>query len=170
VRTWDLRRVILPITYFVEKPFQNWSRVSTELLGTVTLHLDYGAPMADLRKELKRLVENNPKWDRRVCGLQVTDSKETTIEVRALVSAADPAKMGDLRCEIREGLIEFLWRNHPESLPRNRTLSVDEVSGGQRRKRSDDATATPGAEHERGDKSPGVQSEVRNDGAAGEAD
>src|SRR5216684_4332227 len=70
VRTWDLRRMILPITYFVEKPFQNWSRVSTELLGTVILYLDYQVPLGELRKELKRLVENNPKWDRRVCGLQ----------------------------------------------------------------------------------------------------
>ena len=74
VRTWDLRRMILPITYFVEKPFQNWSRVSTDLLGAVVLYLDYQAPIGELRKELKRLVENNPKWDRKVCGLQVTDT------------------------------------------------------------------------------------------------
>src|SRR5205814_4877810 len=83
VRTWDLRRLVLPITYFVEKPFQNWSRVSSDLLGTVILNLDYQAPIGELRKELKRLVEDNPKWDRKVCGLQVTDSKESTIEVRA---------------------------------------------------------------------------------------
>jgi small-conductance mechanosensitive channel len=76
VRTWDLRRMILPITYFVEKPFQNWSRVSTELLGTVILYLDYQVPMSELRKELKRLAEKNPKWDRKVCGLQVTDAKQ----------------------------------------------------------------------------------------------
>src|SRR6266480_3257020 len=76
VRTWDLRRMILPITYFVEKPFQNWSRVSTDLLGAVVLYLDYQAPIGELRRELKRLVENNPKWDRKVCGLQV-DRKST---------------------------------------------------------------------------------------------
>jgi len=68
VRTWDLRRLVLPITYFVEKPFQNWSRVSTDLLGAIVLYLDYQAPIGELRKELKRLVENNPKWDRKVCG------------------------------------------------------------------------------------------------------
>jgi len=68
VRTWDPRRMILPITYFVEKPFQNWSRVSTDLLGAIVLYLDYQAPIGELRKELKRLVENNPKWDRKVCG------------------------------------------------------------------------------------------------------
>ena len=100
VRTWDLRRLVLPITYFVEKPFQNWSRVSTELLGTVILYLDYQVPMAELRKELKRLVENNPKWDRKVCGLQVTDTKQNTIEVRALVSGTDPGKASifDAKC------------------------------------------------------------------------
>src|SRR5437868_10664378 len=100
--------MILPITYFVEKPFQNWSRISTELLGTVMLYLDYQVPMAELRKELKRLVENNPKWNRKVCGLQVTDTRQSTIEVRALVSSTDPGKAFDLRCDVREGLIEFL--------------------------------------------------------------
>src|SRR5215471_13977839 len=122
VRTWDLRRMILPITYFVEKPFQNWSRVSSELLGTVILYLDYQAPLSELREELKRLVEDNPKWDRKVCGLQVTDTKQTAVEVRALVSSTDPGKAFDLRCEVREGLIEFLRRYHPESLPRVRNV------------------------------------------------
>jgi small-conductance mechanosensitive channel len=122
VRTWDLRRMIFPITYFVEKPFQNWSRVSSELLGTVILYLDYQVPLGELRAELKRLVENNPKWDRKVCGLQVTDTKQNTVEVRALVSSTDPSKAFDLRCEVREGLIQFLRRYHPESLPRVRNV------------------------------------------------
>lgn len=164
VRTWDLRRLVLPITYFIEKPFQNWSRVSTELLGTVILYLDYQVPLGELRKELKRLVENNPKWDRRVCGLQVTDTKQSTIEVRALISGADPGKLGDLRCEVREGLIEFLRRDYPESLPRVR--NVTEPSESQRRKRKDDATM-PGQEHERGSKSPGLHAEEKSDGANG---
>jgi len=163
VRTWDLRRIVLPITYFVEKPFQNWSRVSTELLGTVMFYLDYQAPMGELRKELKRLVENNPKWDKRVCGLQVTDTKERVIEVRALVSGSDPGKLGDLRAEVREGLIQFLVRNYPESLPRSRNVAVEEPTTTQRRQRKDDAT-TPGSEHERGDKSPGVHADEKRDG------
>src|SRR5437667_7023535 len=117
VRTWDLRRMILPITYFVEKPFQNWSRVSPEVLGTVILYLDYQAPIGELRKELKRLVENNPNLDKKVCGLPVTDFKQAAIERRALVSASKPGRVFDLRCEVREGLIEFLCHNHPESLP-----------------------------------------------------
>jgi small-conductance mechanosensitive channel len=138
MRTWDLRRLVLPITYFVEKPFQNWSRVSTDLLGTVILYLDYQVPTGELRKELKRLVENNPKWDRKVCGLQVTDAKQSTIEVRALVGSTDPGKAFDLRCEVREGLIEFLCRNYPESLPRVRY--VEEQSEIQRRRRKDEVT------------------------------
>jgi small-conductance mechanosensitive channel len=158
VRTWDLRRLILPITYFIEKPFQNWSRVSTELLGTVILYLDYQVPLGELRKELKRLVENNPKWDRKVCGLQVTDTKQSTIEVRALVSSTDPGKMFDLRCDVREGLIDFLRRHHPESLPRVRNATApsdEEIQWGK----SKDGAAASGKEHERGSKSPGVRAE-----------
>jgi hypothetical protein len=118
--------------------------------------------MAELREELKRLIENNPKWDRKVCGLQVTDAKQSTIEVRALVSSTDPGKAFDLRCEVREGLIQFLCRNYPESLPR---IRVEEPSDEetQRRKQKDGAT-TSGKEHERGSKSPGVRPETKADG------
>src|SRR6202045_2055509 len=164
VRTWDLRRLVLPITYFIEKPFQNWSRVSTELLGRVILYLDYQVPLGELRKELKRLVENNPKWDRRVCGLQVTDTKQSTIEVRALVSGTDPGKTFDLRCEVREGLIEFLRRDYPESLPRVR--NVTEPSDAEvRRKKSKDGATVSGKEHERGSKSPGLHADDTAGGA-----
>jgi small-conductance mechanosensitive channel len=165
VRTWDLRRMILPITYFVEKPFQNWSRVSTELLGAIVLYLDYRAPIGELRRELKRLVENNPKWDRKVCGLQVTDTKQNTIEVRALVSSTDPGKVFDLRCEVREGLIEYLCRNHPESLPRQRNVNETSDEEIQRRHKQKAATTPPGQEHERGPKAPGIHAEPKSDGA-----
>jgi small-conductance mechanosensitive channel len=164
VRTWDLRRLILPITYLVEKPFQNWSRVSADLLGTVVLYLDYHVPMGELRKELKRLVENNPKWDHKVCGLQVTDAKQSTIEVRALVSSTDPGKLSDLRCELREGLIDFLCRNHPESLPRVRNVNVEAVSEISHR-RTRHGEAVSGQEHERGSKNPGVHTEEKPDGS-----
>jgi small-conductance mechanosensitive channel len=165
VRTWDLRRMILPITYFVEKPFQNWSRVSTDLLGAIVLYLDYQAPIGELRKELKRRVENNPKWDRKVCGLQVTDTKQSTIEVRALVSAADPGKLSDLRCEVREGLIEFLCRNYPESLPRQRSVNETPDEDIHRRQKPKGATTPQGQEHERGPKAPGIHAEQERDGA-----
>ena len=161
VRTWDLRRLILPITYFVEKPFQNWSRVSTDLLGAVVLYLDYQAPIGELRKELKRLVENNPKWDRKVCGLQVTDTKQSTIEVRALVSSTDPGKVFDLRCEVREGLVEFLCRNCPESLPRQRSVSEPPDEAIQPRQKLDSASPEHGKEHERGPKAPAIHSEQK---------
>ena len=165
VRTWDLRRMILPITYFVEKPFQNWSRVSTDLLGAILLYLDYQAPVGELRKELKRLVENNPKWDKKVCGLQVTDTKQSTIEVRALVSGTDPGKLSDLRCEVREGLIEFLCRNHPESLPRQRSASEPPHEEMQHRQTSKSESTAQGKEHERGPKAPGIHAEPEGDGA-----
>ena len=165
IRTWDLRRMILPITYFVEKPFQNWSRVSTDLLGAVVLHLDYQAPIGELRKELKRIVENSPKWDRKVCGLQVTDTKQSTIEVRALVSAADSGKVFDLRCEVRERLIEFLCRNYPESLPRQRSVSELPDEESQHRQKSKSASTANGKEHERGPKAPGIHPDQKSDGA-----
>src|SRR5438876_2021896 len=167
VRTWDLRRLVLPITYFIEKPFQNWSRVSTDLLGAVLLYLDYQVPLGELRKELKRLVENNPKWDRRVCGLQVTDTKQSTIEVRALVSGTDPGKTFDLRCEVREGLIEFLRRDYSESLPRVRNVEVDDTAGPARtsRRKSADRETVSGQEHERGSKTPGLHPDEKSDGA-----
>jgi small-conductance mechanosensitive channel len=167
VRTWDLRRMILPITYFVEKPFQNWSRVSTDLLGPIVLYLDYQAPIGELRKELKRLVENNPKWDRKVCGLQVTDTKQTTIEVRALVSSTDPGKVFDLRCEVREGLIEYLCRNHPESLPRQRGVNEPRDEEIQDWRKLKSASTVQGKEHERGPKAPGIHTESEGDGAGG---
>jgi small-conductance mechanosensitive channel len=165
VRTWDLRRMILPITYFVEKPFQNWSRVSTDLLGAIILYLDYQAPVGELRKELKRLVENNPKWDKKVCGLQVTDTKQSTIEVRALVSGTDPGKVFDLRCDVREGLIEFLCRKYPESLPRQRSVSEPLDEAIEHRRKLDSASPEQGKEHERGPKAPGIHPEQKGDGA-----
>ncbi len=112
-----------------------------------------------MRKELKRLVENNPKWDRKVCGLQVTDTKENTIEIRALVSAANPGKTFDLRCEVREGLIEFLRRQYPESLPRLRISN--EPSTGKSHPGEDDGAATSGKEHERGPTTPGVHADAK---------
>src|SRR6267142_2320439 len=135
VRTWDLRRMILPITYFVEKPFQNWSRVSTELLGTVMLYLDYQVPMAELRKELKRLIENNPKWDRKVCPrcgtltFQILPARwkarrgELEMPVRLgpekNMSAATPARASTPRAKrmARAQITEILWIG--SSMPRS---------------------------------------------------
>jgi small-conductance mechanosensitive channel len=120
IRIWDLRRLIVPITYFIEKPFQNWTRISADLLGTVTLHVDYGVPVDAVRQELTRILAASPLWDRKVNVLQVTEAKERSLEVRVLVSAADASLAWDLRCEVRERLLTFLQRNYPGSLPRIR--------------------------------------------------
>lgn len=121
VRIWDLRRLIVPITYFLEKPFQNWTRTSADILGTVFLYVDYTVPIAGVREELRSIVEKSELWDRKVCVLQVTNTSERTVELRALVSAADASSAWTLRCEVREKLIEFVQKNYPEALPKLRT-------------------------------------------------
>jgi small-conductance mechanosensitive channel len=120
VRVWDLRRLVVPITYFIEHPFQNWTRTSADILGTIFLYVDYNVPLEALRTELTRLLKSSQYWDGKVNVLQVTDAKEHTLELRALASAADASLAWDLRCEIREKLIAFIQINYPESLPRFR--------------------------------------------------
>lgn len=120
VAIWDQRRLILPITYFIEKPFQNWTRSTSQLLGTVFLYVDYTFPVDDLRNELNRLLKETKLWDKRVGKLQVTDAKEHTIELRALVSARNSSDAFDLRCYIRENLLKYISDNMPQSLPQTR--------------------------------------------------
>jgi small-conductance mechanosensitive channel len=120
VRIWDLRRLVLPITYFIEQPFQNWTRVSADLLGTVFLRVDYTVPLDALRAELTRILAASPHWDGKVNVLQVTDADARTMEVRALVSAADASIAWSLRCEVREKLIVFLQERYPDALPKLR--------------------------------------------------
>jgi small-conductance mechanosensitive channel len=120
VRIWDERRLVLPITYFIEKPFQNWTRVSAQLLGTVYLRVDATVPVEEIRAEVKRICENDERWDGRVAGLVVTDAGERSIELRALISAADSGKAWDLRCHVREQLVAFVRERYPEALPRLR--------------------------------------------------
>lgn len=117
---WDKRRLVLPIRYFIEKPFQNWTRTSSDLLGAVYLYMDYSLPIDALRKEFDRLMENSKLWDRRVKVVQVTNASENTIEIRALMSARNSSEAFDLRCYIRENLIAFIQQNYPDSLPKNR--------------------------------------------------
>jgi len=129
LKIWDERRLVLPLNYFIEKPFQNWTRSSAQLLGTAFLYVDYTVPVEALRTELSRLLAANPLWDQRVCALQVTDSKERTIELRCLMSAANASALFDLRCFVREHMMTFLQANYPESLPRTRALLQDEGTG-----------------------------------------
>jgi small-conductance mechanosensitive channel len=118
---WDWRRLVLPISYFIEKPFQNWTRISADIIGSVFLYLDYNVPLDPLRAEMQRILDKSPLWDRKVAVLQVTDTKQHTIEVRIIVSARDAGQSWDLRCELREKLINYLQKHHPESLPRIRS-------------------------------------------------
>ncbi len=128
IRIWDERRLIVPLNYFIEKPFQNWTRQSSDLIGVVFIYTDYTVPLDAMRKELDQLLQNNPLWDGNVKVLQVTETTEKSIQVRALMSARNAPQAFDLRCEVREGLIVFLQKNYPESLPRTRIELPDKFA------------------------------------------
>ncbi|HEX5304841.1 MAG TPA: mechanosensitive ion channel family protein [Dyella sp.] len=118
VRLWDERRLVVPLNWFIEHPFQNWTRSSAQIVGSVFVWLDYRVPMPALREELTRLCREAPEWDGRVCVLQVTEAGERAMQVRALVSSADSGRNWDLRCRVREGLLAFVQANFPQALPR----------------------------------------------------
>jgi small-conductance mechanosensitive channel len=118
VRIWDQRRLVVPLNWFIENPFQNWTRTNAQVIGTVFLWLDYRVPMEPLRAELQRLCAATPTWDGRVCVLQVTDANERAVQLRALVSSADSGSNWDARCFVREGLLAYVQRHYPEALPR----------------------------------------------------
>lgn len=120
VKVWDQRRLVVPVTYFLDHTFQNWTRTSAQILGTVYLYADYTLPVEPLRQQLKRILDANELWDQRAWGLQVTGADAKTIELRALMSADDASEAWDLRCAVREQLIAFLQEQFPESLPRVR--------------------------------------------------
>lgn len=129
LKIWDERRLIIPLQWFIENPFQNWTRSSAQILGTVFLNVDYSLPMDELRAEARRLVESAAEWDGRVFVVQVTDATERTMQVRVLVSATDSGRAFDLRCHVREGLIAWMAREHPGCLPSVRHLAVEATSG-----------------------------------------
>lgn len=130
VRLWDWRRMILPLSYFIEKPFQNWTRENANLIGTVMLYLDHTAPVAAIRAKVEEILKASPLWDKRVVAVQVTDFKQATMEVRILASAGSAPRAFDLRCEIREKIIAFLQEQYPHALPRIRTEQpVEPVPG-----------------------------------------
>jgi small-conductance mechanosensitive channel len=121
VRLWDWRRLVLPLTYFIQKPFQNWTRDGASLIGSVFIYVDHRAPVAAMRETLVAIARASPLWDGRVVNLQVSDAKESTIEIRMLVSARNAPQAWDLRCVVREAMITWLQAEHPEALPRHRT-------------------------------------------------
>jgi small-conductance mechanosensitive channel len=126
VKLWDWRRMILPLNYFIEKPFQNWTRESASIIGTVMIYLDYRAPVDAIRAKAEEVARNSSLYDGRVFNVAVTDFREQTMELRILISAADASRAFDLRCEMREAVIGFLRQTHPEALPRVRIEGDDQ--------------------------------------------
>lgn len=138
VMIWDERRLVLPVSYFVTTPFENWTRTSAQILGSVHIYLDYTVPIDELRAEIKRFLETQLLWDRRVFTLQVVEVTEMTMQIRVLVSAATSGASWDLRCAVREHVITYVRDHHPDALPRLRlhdsppcadTLDDDERQG-----------------------------------------
>jgi hypothetical protein len=130
--------MIVPLGWFLENPFQNWTRTSSTLIGSVYFHLDHRTPIPALRAKVDEIVKASRLWDGKVVNLQVSDSTEQTIEVRVLATARDASKVWDLRCEIREKMLAFLQAEHPEALPRRRN-EVTEQSSPARGMRPGDA-------------------------------
>lgn len=120
VRIWDERRLVVPLQWFIENPFENWTRTTAQLLGTAFLWLDYRTPMQDVREALERICQSDPRWDGRVCIAQVTDANDKALQLRLLVSARNSGDLFDLRCAVRERLVDYLNQAHPEALPRLR--------------------------------------------------
>jgi small-conductance mechanosensitive channel len=126
IRLWDWRRMVVPLGYFLENPFQNWTRTSATLIGSVYFHLDHRTPIPALRAKLDEIVKASKLWDGKVVNLQVSDTTEHTIEVRALATAGSASQVWDLRCEIREKMLSFLQAEHPEALPRRRNEAIQQ--------------------------------------------
>jgi len=120
VKIWDERRLILPVSYFIEKPFQNWTRNNSNILGSIFLYTDYSVPVPILRNQLEVLLIDHPKWDKRVANIQVTDAKERYMELRILLSSADASLNWDLRVDIREKMIDFLNKEYPGCFSKTR--------------------------------------------------
>ena len=120
IKVWDQRRLVVPTTYFIEKPFQNWTRVSSDILGTVFLYTDYTLPVDELRNAFMQYLSETELWDGKTANIQVTNSNPQNLELRFLMSAADASTLWDLRVLIRERLVEYLQKNHPDKLPKTR--------------------------------------------------
>ena len=129
LQIWDDRRLILPTSYFTTKPFQNWTRTGSAVLGTAEIDVDWSVPVEDLRTELRRVCEGSELWDGRVCVLQVTEAIGGMVRLRALVSAEDAGALWDLRCLVRERLVAWVWENRRDALPRLRADTNPPVAG-----------------------------------------
>jgi small-conductance mechanosensitive channel len=130
IKVWDWRRLIVPLSYFIEQPFQNWTRETASLIGAVKLYVDHRADVAAIRAKGRAVVEASELWDRDVYNCAVTDVREQVVEIRLLASARSAARAFDLRCEIRAALIGFIQAEMPEALPRTRAdVTLDPERG-----------------------------------------
>ncbi|MFE6550894.1 mechanosensitive ion channel family protein [Streptomyces sp. NPDC057746] len=129
VRTWDERRITMPVSYFTSKPFENWSRGSLQMTGIVYFHVDHAAPVEAMRERLRDILRECPAWDGRALGLQVTDTTPNTMQVRALVTAKDPDDIWTVRVTVREQMIRWLTEEHPYALPRVNTADAVPAPG-----------------------------------------
>lgn len=139
VRIWDLRRLVLPLSYFLDHPFENWTRTSAELLGHCFIYVDYTVPVEEIRQELRRVLESTPLWAGKVCVLQLSDFFQTTAQLRALMDARNSSDAWDLRCYVREKLIAYIKGHYPQSLPRYRA-ELDTSNAGTSNEGPDGAT------------------------------
>ena len=128
---WDQRRLIIPLSWFIENPFQNWTRQTAQLLGTVFLYVDYSVPVEPIRQEFTRILEASKEWDKRVNAVQVTNLTEHTMEVRCLMSAANSGDAFNLRCTVREKMIAFIREKYPDAFPRMRFTATPLEDGGE---------------------------------------
>jgi small-conductance mechanosensitive channel len=125
LRVWDLRRLVVPLQWFIENPFQNWSRNTADMMGAVTLWTDYAMPLAPLREEFSRLLKAASQWDGKTETVQVVEAGERAMQIRFLTSARDSSQAWDLRCAVREGMVGFVQENYPQYLPRMRAQLLD---------------------------------------------
>jgi small-conductance mechanosensitive channel len=131
VKIWDLRRLVVPLNYFIENSFQNWTRHSSDIMGTAFLYVDYSVPVEDLRKQLEAIVHPSPLWDNRVCGLQVTNLTDRSMELRCLVSSRNSSENFDLRCLVRERMTAWIQQNYPDAFPTTRFTAKPDLTPGQ---------------------------------------
>ena len=131
VRIWDLRRLVVPLSYFIENSFQNWTRESSDIMGTAFLYVDYSIPVEDLRTQLETIVHASPLWDKRVCGMQVTNLTDRSMELRCLMSSRNSSENFDLRCLVREQMTAWIQQNYPNAFPITRFATHPDLTPAQ---------------------------------------
>ena len=136
IKIWDLRRLIIPLSYFIENSFQNWTREAADIMGTAFLYVDYSIPVEALRQQLDVIVRASPLWDKKVCGLQVTNLTDRSMEIRCLMSSRNSSESFDLRCLVREQMIAWIQQKYPNAFPVTRFSALPDSSLGQQDKQS----------------------------------